>query len=555
MFSANSSQSSRTSKSSTPSLGRYRTKAKTSQVDDLLFGSSNVSNLKKARQQQKASKEETLHFTAGNVHLPSQQKKSLPSKKTDTIRVITKDLIRDVVVPRDDDQKDRKVIISRDSYDFLSWKANTVDQSDNEVKQQVDAERDQIMADIQKRKAEMDEADLSRKAGHPLNDLEKEAITQAEELQQRYQQKRLEENDEIKHLNELILEARCHAIRDEQIAEKKKLREEMFAENNRLDAMMEIDRIEAIQQQESIDRKRKEQRQAGAQQILDQIAVNESEKVLQEELKDAEARMMVEKQKQLQVQDLTEIQNRLLQQKELQEEIDLINETTRKNKAVRAAEEKMAELRVAQYQEKKDAEQKIREEQEAEVRRQKEIEIAKLRKAQERASDLAAERDALRAKRHEEFTEREYRRKVREELAKKQVMEAEMAAAREEQISAKRHLMAVQAARERAEFDKQLLEQKKEVERTVKANQLRSEDLRSYAKDVRSQIADREEKRIQERKAFFEETISKDKEIDEKNRQLEEVKKRKLQNLKESGVPEKYVYEVARRIGLISIDE
>merc|ERR1711874_469151 len=109
--------------------------------------------------------------------------------------------------------------------------------------------------------------------------------------------------------------------------------------------------------------------------------------------------------------------------------------------------------------------------------------------------------------------------------------EAEMAAAREEQISAKRHLMAVQAARERAEFDKQLLEQKKEVERTVKVNQLRSEDLRSYAKDVRSQIADREEKRIQERKAFFEETISKDKEIDEKNRQLEEAKKRKLQNL------------------------
>ena len=33
------------------------------------------------------------------------------------------------------------------------------------------------------------------------------------------QAKRLEENDEIKHLNELILEAKCHAIRDAQVQE------------------------------------------------------------------------------------------------------------------------------------------------------------------------------------------------------------------------------------------------------------------------------------------------------------------------------------------------
>merc|ERR1712071_673451 len=98
-----------------------------------------------------------------------------------------------------------------------------------------------------------------------------------------------------------------------------------------------------------------------------------------------------------------------------------------------------------------------------ELRRQKELEIAKLRAAQERASDLQAEKDALRAKRHEEATEREYRRKLREEQAKKLCMESEMQKAREEQIGAKRHLMAVRAARERAEFDKSLLEQQKEV--------------------------------------------------------------------------------------------
>merc|ERR1712072_867889 len=144
--------------------------------------------------------------------------------------------------------------------------------------------------------------------------------------------------------------------------------------------------------------------------------------------------------------------------------------------------------------------------------------------------------------------------KVREELARKQVVESEMSLAREAQIESKRHLMAVQAARERAEFDKQLQEQKKSVELTMKKNEVRARELRNYAKDVRAQISDREHQRIQARKAFFEETITKDQEIEEKNRQLEMVKKNKLRHLKESGVPDQYVHEVARRIGLTSIE-
>ena len=50
----------------------------------------------------------------------------------------------------------------------------------------------------------------------------------------------------LTHLNELILEAKCHAIRDAQIAEKHQLGGQMVEENNRLDAMMEIDRVAGI---------------------------------------------------------------------------------------------------------------------------------------------------------------------------------------------------------------------------------------------------------------------------------------------------------------------
>merc|ERR1712127_636698 len=269
--------------------------------------------------------------------------------------------------------------------------------------------------------------------------------------------------------------------------------------------------------------------------------------------RDNEAKMMQTNQQTLQLQDLAEIEARKLQQKEMQKEIDFINETTQQQKQLRIEQDKIAEERVYAYQKAKEKREREIEEELAKVRLQKELETAKLRKAQEKASDLQAEKDALRNKRHEEHTEREYRRKIREEAAKKAVVEAEMAFAREEQIQAKRHLSAVQAARERAEFDKDKRESQKEIDKMGAMSVVRQANMRKYAQDVKNQIGERESQRITERKMFFEETITKNKELEEINTKLKDVKIGKLQALHESGVPEKYVHEVARRIGLSNL--
>lgn len=58
----------------------------------------------------------------------------------------------------------------------------------------------------------------------------------------------------------MILNAKCHAIRDAQILEKKVINSEMQDEEKRLDQMMEIDRVNAIKMQEEIERKRREER-------------------------------------------------------------------------------------------------------------------------------------------------------------------------------------------------------------------------------------------------------------------------------------------------------
>lgn len=555
MSSRASSRVSQGSKASSKgsSVRRYRKVADNSEVDELLFGSATPDRAQRSSSSAPAPNQETLNFTAGGkAPLPKPHKVNPHTRQPETLRVITKDLIRDVVVPADDTQS-RKAVISRDTFDLLSWKAHTREHSVKELKRQCEQERNEKMDELQKRKAVLNAYDVKRSENKPLNEFEREANTLADGLHKRYQAQRLEENDEIRHLNELILEAKCHAIRDAQVCEKSKLKCELQQENDRLDAIMELDRIQAIQQQEGNVKLRKEQRQRGARLIMEQIETNSADKLLDNDRKDAEAKMMIENQQKLQMQDLAEIEKKKIQQKELQIEIDLIKESNLRQKIMHGEQDKIAEQRVTAYEEAK----RIREEAEVvkqqKARRERDAEISKLRAAQEKASDLQAERDALRAKRHEEHTEREYRRKTREEVVKKSIMDDEMSQAREVQINAKRHLMAVQAARERAEFDKQLLEQKREVVRIVELNKERTKNLKCYSNDVRNQINQREGQRIKERKAFFDETIAMDNEIEDKNKKLLEVKREKLRRLKESGVPEKYVHEVARRIGLTSL--
>lgn len=69
-----------------------------------------------------------------------------------------------------------------------------------------------------------------------------------------------------------------------------------------------------------------------------------------------------------------------------------------------------------------------------------------------------------------------------------------------------------------------------------------------YAEDVRSQIKEKEKERVQARQAFFQEGIKLDQEAKERRQKLDEIKRRKLKELEEAGVPNKYVSEVARRI-------
>lgn len=132
------------------------------------------------------------------------------------------------------------------------------------------------------------------------------------------------------------------------------------------------------------------------------------------------------------------------------------NREMEKQKEFRKQQEIVADLKVIEYQKEKAARDAAYEAEQEKKRMDKEKEVARLRALQERARDLQAEKDALRAKREQERKEREWREKERLEALKKKNTDEEMRLAREWQIRNKEHYLAVEAAKDRAEFQKVL---------------------------------------------------------------------------------------------------
>ena len=59
-----------------------------------------------------------------------------------------------------------------------------------------------------------------------------------------------EEHDDVKHMNQMVLNSKVVTIRDKQLNENKRLEQEWIEEQKKLDLMMEIERLKVLQEEE-----------------------------------------------------------------------------------------------------------------------------------------------------------------------------------------------------------------------------------------------------------------------------------------------------------------
>ena len=90
-------------------------------------------------------------------------------------------------------------------------------------------------------------------------------------------------DDYVKELNKMCLYAKIATIRDRQLEERKKLEDIYKRKENRLDEMMELERLKEIQFLDKKQEELKRQQKEGALVIIDQIKENEHERLKRNE--------------------------------------------------------------------------------------------------------------------------------------------------------------------------------------------------------------------------------------------------------------------------------
>ena len=139
------------------------------------------------------------------------------------------------------------------------------------------------------------------------------------------------------------------------------------------------------------------------------------------------------------------------------------------------------------------------------IKDEKEREIQRLREMQEKAADRQAEIDALRAKRAFEEGERQARLREKLEQEKRARIAADLEQARQRQFMEKQASLAEQARIEREDYMAQIHKQKMFEAAEKKVEEEKAVARKVNEKDVRAQIADKEELRKQQRVDYLEE--------------------------------------------------
>ncbi|KPP77890.1 coiled-coil domain-containing protein 19, mitochondrial-like, partial [Scleropages formosus] len=363
----------------------------------------------------------------------------------------------------------------------------------------IEAARNRTIA-IEERKACIRQAEMDRKRNQGLSDIEADAQQQAQYLLEKANAMRMEQEDEIRKLNKVILDARCNAVRDTQILEKKQIQKELHEEELRLHSIMEASRHRALEAEEQTEKRRKQQH------------------ILKKE-----------------------------QQEQLQLEVFKINQETLRAKELRLEEERLADQRNLEYIQQKMEREAQHEEEQRKIKREKELELARLRALQERERDRKAEQDELRARRNQEAAEREWRRKQKEK-AQKELEEVEkLKATWLQQITQKEHLLSIQAARNRAAFERVLRSQKEAIDRALEEEETRRQRMARHAEGIRQQMKEREAQAVENRRERLRRAERFKEEAQNRKARLHAIMEEKINELKQAGLPEKYWKEVEKK--------
>jgi len=502
----------------------YRTVARTADVDETLFGGNGTNNRNSTAYGNNNKEITIVGKDTVQVRKKFDKTNNQAGGKQDAVVIAVSELNR-----------------LRDNARLL-----TKEEELENKKRQEEAYAERMQKSVA-RKEKIRQLEEERKKNALLVDNEKDGRAQKNSVLERAKQMLNEEMDDVKHMNQMMLYSKIVTIRDAQIQEKRNVQAEKEEEERQLDSMMEIERLKALRMYEEREKERVESQRSGAKVIIEQIKDRQAQRMREEEQRDQERAFVLKQIEALKAEEIEQQTQKKMAAERLMQEVNKTNSAAMKIKEDKMLAEKLEEQKIIEYQENKELRERELEEEKTRIAVEKERETAKLRAMQEKAQDKAAEMDALRAKRAMEAAERMERKKEKDERERSEAINRELTDARKQQQAEKERRLGEQAKYERDEFER-IIEVQMQQEGSERQRQAEEKSMRvHHSQELRSQISAREEKAFQERRDFLEEGNTCRAQIGGERKKLEKIKARKIEELKKSGVPEKYWAELARK--------
>ena len=350
-----------------------------------------------------------------------------------------------------------------------------------------------------------------------------------------------DDDEAVRAMDKMCLYARISTIRDKQLKERKELENIFKKKEEKIDLMVEIERLKELKYNQEKDKKLQEMKKEGKKVILEQIEENKKACLKQKEIENKERlellkRIEEENQK---AQELA-VKKKKENEKRIQESLEANNQAILIKKQ-KILEEKEQDRKIEQY----NLEKYKKEEEAYQLKKklaiEKELELQKLREKQEKAKDNQEIIDAIRAKRAFEEENIKQRKKEKEEILLKEKRMKDLLIENNKQKLYKELQLAEEAKKEKEEFEKIIKEQQKSIEEQKEKEKNRIIKLLKHKEDLKRQIVEKEEKNRVNRREVLEEGRKNLQIRDQYFKSIEAVRRDRINYLRGLSIDEKYI--------------
>ncbi|XP_058448068.1 cilia- and flagella-associated protein 45 [Malaya genurostris] len=357
-----------------------------------------------------------------------------------------------------------------------------------------------------------------------------------------------EQEEEVRRANRIILAAKCHIIRDAQIAEKQEIERELRAEELRMQKLVLEENRKAREEEEKKREQTKHMTEIHSEEIRNQLQQKEKLKLKEAERIEEEARVLKQAQVALAAEEKRREKEKNDRTRAIREDLKKAYELSAYYKQLEFEEQRIAELKVQEYTRQRNERIAKLEFEKKIATEVKEREHDRMLKIQQKLLNTKSVKNDMDLRRDQEHIERQFRSREKEAARKKRALEQQIAAARAAQLEAVKTERAMQIARDELDHKKVVeklkQQEQKELESKRKLAHLREKYRTEIIRQINLKEQDCRETELRSKKehAAMQEAAKK------REMAIKSTIANKIKMMKEMNVPDRFIKDVERQL-------